>query len=150
MKQLLFILMMTLVVTQTQAQTAEDSVKAAVRLLFDGMISSDGAKIRSAFADSAVLQTIAETKDGKTTIKNELVKDFAASISKIAKGDADERIRFETIKIEGPLAAVWTPYKFYYKGQFSHCGIDSYQLVKINGQWKIQYLIDTRRKLGCE
>ena len=134
----------------SHAQTTEDSVKAAVNLLFDGMKTSDAAKIQNAFADSAVLQTIANSKEGKLLIKNESVKDFAESISKISRGDADERIQFETIKIDGPLASVWTPYKFYFKGQFSHCGVDSYQLVRINGQWKIQYLIDTRRKQPCE
>ena len=132
------------------AQTTEDSVKAAVKLLFDGMLSSDGVKLQNAFADSAVLQTISSTKEGKLVIKNESVAAFAASISKLPKGAADERIQFETIKIDGPLASVWTPYKFYYNGQFSHCGVDSYQLVRINGVWKIQYLIDTRRKQPCE
>jgi len=66
------------------------------------------------------------------------------------KDAADERIVFETIRIDGPLASVWTPYNFYYEGKFSHCGVNSFQLVKINGEWKIQYLIDTRRKQGCK
>ncbi|MEO5592766.1 MAG: nuclear transport factor 2 family protein [Chitinophagaceae bacterium] len=134
----------------SHAQTTEDSVKAAVKLLFTGMLQSDAAKIQSAFADSAVLQTISNTKEGKLIIKNDSVKDFAEHVSKLPKDSADERIVFETIKIDGPLASVWTPYKFYYAGKFSHCGVDSYQLVRINGQWKIQYLIDTRRKQPCE
>ena len=29
---------------------------------------------------------------------------------------------------------------------FSHCGVNSFQLFNDNGQWKIIYLIDTRRK----
>ena len=132
-----------------RAQATEDSVKAAVNLLFEGMKNSDAVAIRNAFADGAVLQSIG-TKEGKTIIRDESVKDFSASISKIAKGDADERIQFETIKMDGPLALVWAPYKFYYKGQFSHCGVDSFQLVRINGVWKIQYLIDTRRKQPCD
>lgn len=36
-----------------RAQSAEDSVKAAIKLLFDGMKASDGAMIKAAFADSA-------------------------------------------------------------------------------------------------
>ena len=56
---------------------------------------------------------------------------------------------FETIKIDGALASVWTPYKFYSGATFSHCGANSFQLVKIDGAWKIQYIIDTRRK-GCK
>jgi len=150
MRHSLLIAILFTMVLHAHPQTTEDSVKTAVNLLFDGMKTSDAAKIQSAFADSALLQTIAETKEGKLLIKNESIKDFATSVSKIARGDADERIQFQTIKIDGPLASAWTPYKFYYKGQFSHCGVDSYQLVRLNGQWKIQYLIDTRRKQPCD
>jgi Putative lumazine-binding len=150
MKLFLAILLFCAVAIQTYAQTTEDSVKAAVNLLFEGMKNADAAQLQSAFADSAVLQTITTSKEGRMVILNEAVKAFAESISKLPKGAADERIQFETIKIDGPLASVWTPYKFYYKGQFSHCGVDSYQLVRLNGQWKIQYLIDTRRKQGCD
>ena len=133
-----------------KAQTAEDSVRAAVNKLFDAMIKSDATLLKSAFADSAILQTISRTKEGKIFIQNETIEAFAVSISKLAKGDADERIVYDVVKIDGPLAIVWTPYKFYYKGNFSHCGVNSFQLVKLNGEWKIQYLIDTRRKVNCE
>jgi hypothetical protein len=57
---------------------------------------------------------------------------------------------FSTVKIDSDLAMVWAPYKFYVGEKFSHCGVDCFQLVKLNGQWKIQYLIDTRRRQGCE
>ena len=131
------------------AQSAEDSVKNAVNLLFEGMKNSDPSILKKAFADSAILQTIGRTKEGKTLIRNEKIDAFAESVSKAPKGSLDERIQFETIKIDGPLAIVWTPYKFYYDSKFSHCGVNSFQLVRINGEWKIQYLIDTRRRDGC-
>jgi len=150
MRPVLLIAFMLMHVFVSRGQAAADSVKAAVNLLFEGMKNSDAAAIRNAFADSAVLQSIASTKEGRTIIRDESIKEFSASISKISKGDADERIEFETIKIDGPLALVWAPYKFYYKGQFSHCGVDSFQLVRIDGVWKIQYLIDTRRKQLCD
>ena len=145
-------LLVILVVTHTYsiAQTAEDSVKAAVNQLFEGMKNSDANAIREAFADSAILQTISRNQQGQTVIRTDAVSGFAEQVSKLAKGAADERITFETIKIDGPLAIVWTPYKFYFNGNFSHCGVNSFQLVRVNGKWKIQYLIDTRRRQGCE
>lgn len=133
-----------------QAQTAEDSVKAVVNQLFEGMKTANAGLVKSAFADSAILQTIARNREGNTIIRNEVVSAFADFVGKQQPGVADERIQFETIKIDGPLAIVWTPYKFYYKGQFSHCGANSFQLVRLQGTWKIQYLIDTRRKEKCE
>jgi Putative lumazine-binding len=134
----------------TKAQTTEDSVKIAVNKLFDGMKNSDAALLKTAFADSAILQTIALNKEGNIIIKNETVEAFATLVSKLTKGDADERIAYDVIKIDGPLAIVWAPYKFYYKGVFRYCGVNSFQLVKLNGQWKIQYLIDTREQKGCD
>jgi hypothetical protein len=139
----------TTIVTSSRAQSAQDSVKAAVNLLFTGMIQSDAAKIRSSFTDSAILQSIVE-KDGKTRTRTENVEEFAQSISKLEKGVADERIRFDVIKIDGPLAIVWAPYSFYYKGQLNHCGVDSFQMLLVDGVWKIQYLVDTRRKQPCQ
>lgn len=139
----------TTIVTSSRAQSAQDSVKAAVNLLFTGMIQSDAAKIRSSFTDSAILQSIVE-KDGKTRTRTESVEEFAQSISKLEKGVADERIRFDVIKIDGPLAIVWAPYSFYYKGQLNHCGVDSFQMLLVDGVWKIQYLVDTRRKQPCQ
>ena len=82
-------------------------------------------------------------------VRTESPAGFIEQISKATPGSLDERISFETVKVDGPLAIAWTPYSFYYNGQFSHCGVNSFQLVRFNGIWKIQYIIDTRRKTGC-
>lgn len=129
------------------SQTSEENlVKVTVNQLFTGMKTSDSVLIKKSFSKNAVLQTI--TKTGE--VKNENINDFAISISKAEKQSLDERITFSNILIDGNLASVWTPYEFYYKGQFSHCGVNSFQLVKSNNEWKIQYVIDTRRKDNCK
>jgi Domain of unknown function (DUF4440) len=132
-----------------QAQTTEDSVKASVNALFEAMKTGDASALKNCFTDSAILQSIGTNKSGNNFIRNEQVASFAESVSKLPKGAADERISFETIRIDGPLAIVWTPYKFYFNGQFSHCGVNSFHLVRLNGSWKIHFLIDTRRKEPC-
>jgi len=130
-------------------QTTEDSVKMIVNKMFTAMKNSDSIMLINCFSDSAVLQTVAKSKEGKVSVRNEEVRDFAKQIATLTKGDADERITFDIVKIDADLAIVWAPYQFYYKGKFSHCGVDSFHLVRINGQWKIQYIIDTRRKDNC-
>jgi len=151
MRKIVFLLSLILSgYAYSNAQPSEDSVKNAVNLLFEGMKNSDPSILKKAFADSAILQTIGRNKEGKTIIRNEKIDAFAESVSKAPKGSLDERIQFETVKIDGPLAIVWTPYQFYYDGKFSHCGVNSFQLVRINGEWKIQYLIDTRRRENCQ
>ncbi|MCX6205054.1 MAG: hypothetical protein NTZ19_02230 [Bacteroidetes bacterium] len=150
MKKIIVITVGTfLFVIYGHSQTTTDSIKATVNQMFLAMKNSDGQMLQSSFSDSAILQTIIKNKSGIATVKNESVADFVGQINKIGKGDADERIQFDLIKIDGDLAIVWTPYQFYYKGNFSHCGVNSFHLVRLANGWKIQYLIDTRRKNAC-
>ena len=149
MKKLSIVAFVCLFTTAAKAQSATDSVKQVVNQLFTAMKTADAQLLQACFADSAVLQTIATNKEGKTIVRNESVAAFAASISKAPVGALDERIEFDMVKTDAALAIVWTPYQFYLNGNFSHCGVNSFQLVRFNGQWKIQYLIDTRRRTGC-
>ena len=150
MKRIFFLFLLINFSQLVNAQSAEDSVKAVVNNLFSAMKNADAPLLKSVFADSAILQTITRNKDGKTVVQTDEVSGFVDFVSKQAKDAADERITYDVIRIDGPLAIVWTPYKFYFNGKFSHCGVNSFQLVRINGNWKIQYLIDTRRRNGCE
>ncbi|WP_343610645.1 nuclear transport factor 2 family protein [Chryseobacterium oranimense] len=121
-------------------------IEKTIRNLFSGMKNADPELMKSAFAEGAILQTI--TKDG--TVKNENVQEFMDSVSKFSKDDLDERIIVEAVHTDGGLASVFTPYSFFFKGKFSHCGANSFQLVKQQNDWKIQYIIDTRRKENCK
>lgn len=149
MKKIFILICLISLAQYTQAQFATDSVKQVVNQLFTAMKTSDPVLLQQCFADSAILQTIAMNKEGKTIVRNESVAAFAASISKAPAGALDERIEFDVVKTDGALAIAWTPYQFFLNGNFSHCGVNSFQLVRFNGQWKIQYLIDTRRRTGC-
>ena len=132
------------------AQSQEASVQAIVDRLFEGMKKSDTALIRSAFAPGCILQTVVVNKENKTVLLTEALDSFLLTISRPHNEIYDERIRFDQVKIDGELAMVWAPYEFYLGNQFSHCGVDSFQLIHINGEWKIQYLVDTRRRQGCK
>lgn len=132
------------------AQTASDSVKNTIHQLFHAMKTSNASLLKSCFADSAILQTIVKNKAGKIIAKTDEVETFATQIASLPQNAADEQIRFESIQIDGPLATAWTPYKFYFNGKFSHCGVNHFVLLRVNNEWKIQYLIDTRRREACE
>ncbi len=149
-KQFLILSLAVLVVSSISAQTAEDSVKATVNKMFTAMKNADSVSLRSVFSETAVLQTISRNKEGQVYVRTENISAFSSSIGKLNAGDADERIRFDAIRVDAALASVWTPYQFYLKGSFSHCGVNSFQLVRLNGEWKIQYVIDTRRRDNCK
>jgi hypothetical protein len=131
------------------AQTAEQEVQQVIESLFDGMRAKNTTQIASAFSENAIMQTIAVTADGPQ-VNPGSVPDFLKRIGTTpADTQLDERILDYQIKIDGPMATVWTPYEFYVNGNFSHCGVNSFQLVKLAEGWKIVYIIDTRRKEPC-
>jgi hypothetical protein len=144
-----FILFLLVALTSTaSAQTGEADVKTVVNNVFIAMKNNDTSLLANCFSQGAILQTIVQKKDS-ILVKTESIQAFVSSIGKAAKGALDERIVFDVLKIDGALASVWTPYSFYYNGSFSHCGVNSFQLVNTAAGWKIQYLIDTRRKEPC-
>lgn len=42
-----------------------------------------------------------------------------------------------TVHVAGPLAVVWLPYDLYVDGAWSHCGVDTFTLIRVDGGWKI-------------
>ncbi|MEO7305846.1 MAG: hypothetical protein ABIR78_01845 [Ferruginibacter sp.] len=132
------------------AQNAEDSIKAVINKMFTGMKNSDTILVKSCFTETAFMQTFEKSKDGKTIITTDSPSDFAKIIATIPAGAADEQIVFKDLKIDGPMAAVWAPFKLYFNGKFYSCGVNSFQLVRLNNEWKIQYILDTRRRNNCE
>ncbi len=132
------------------AQTEEAQVEAVIRSLFDGMRAKNAEQVAAAFAKDALMQTVVAKPEG-SQVGSSAVADFVNRISTTPEDtNLDERILDYQIKIDGTMASAWTPYLFYVNGNFSHCGVNSFQLVKMADGWKIVYIIDTRRKEPCE
>ena len=150
-KSFLLLLLSTVISSSAvYAQTAEDSIKAVINNMFIAMKTSDTVLLKTCFTESAVLQTFGRSKEGKTIITTETPGDFAKMVASVPAGAADEQIVFKDLKIDGAMAAVWTPFKLYFNGKFYSCGVNSFQVARLNGEWKIQYILDTRRKTNCE
>lgn len=135
---------------QANAQSDEEQVKAVIKNMFDGMRAKNADQVGAAFAPDALMQTIQSKPEGNQVASN-AVADFVKRIASTpAETNLDERILDYQIKVDGAMASAWTPYRFYVNGNFSHCGVNSFQLVKMAEGWKIVYIIDTRRKEPCE
>jgi hypothetical protein len=151
MRKMLFVILGAIVsgvsVTPAAAQeNDEQAVRAVVDRLFDGMRSRDTTMIRSVFADEAQFYGLGQ--DGGVRIDTPSA--FITSISRAPAGMVlDEVLHDVEIRIDGPLAIVWTYYDFFAGENFSHCGYDAFQLLKVGGEWKIVALADTRRREGC-
>ena len=149
MKYLLITLLVVMVVLPAFSQSEEAAVKAVIESLFDAMRAKNAEQIGAVFSENAIMQTI-ETTGEMGVVKAGSVADFVKGIGSLPlEAKLDERITDYQINIDGPMATAWTPYEFYFNDKFSHCGVNSFQLVKMAAGWKIVYIIDTRRKDGC-
>lgn len=128
----------------------EKEVEKVIASLFEGMKTKNTELLQAAFHPEASMQTVIAGEEGAKLGSNS-VQDFVNRISNTpATTQLDERILEYQVKIDGDMAAAWTPYRFYVNDNFSHCGVNSFQLIKTAEGWKITYIIDTRRKQGCD
>ena len=82
--------------------------------MFTCMKNSDTVLVKSCFTETAIMQTFEKNKEGKIIITTNIPSDFAKIIATIPVGAADEQIVFKDLKIGGPMAAVWAPFKLYF------------------------------------
>jgi hypothetical protein len=150
MKKLIILLIIIANCSKAPAQQpATDAIKQTVNNMFTAMRKGDSTLLRSTFAKGIVFHGVATQKDGTSKLANEDPNEFIKMVGTPHKAVYDERIVFQDIKIDGDLASVWAPYKFYVDDKFSHCGVDVFQLMKTDSGWKIIYVVDTRRKDNC-
>lgn len=131
------------------AQKDEKAIRAVVNRFFEGMEKGDTVMVKNACTEAPVFQTFMADREGKLQVFTEDFNEFLAFVGTPTQDKYREEISIEAVEAEKSLASVWAPYKFYLNGKVSHCGTDSFQLVKTAEGWKIQYIIDTRRK-GCK
>lgn len=129
------------------AQQTENEVLSVVRQLFDGMRVHDTARIRALLHPQARMVS-AGLRDGVPSVSVDGPDGWLAAVGRGTE-PYDERIRNPVVKVDGGLASVWAEYAFYVGDRFSHCGVDTFHLVRMPDGWRIIDIADTRRKEGC-
>lgn len=148
MKTFLFLLCLPFAsVAQTMEATPQEEVAIiqAIDDLFEGMKKADSTAVKAAFASGATMQTVVNDA-GSVSVRTGSVAGFASQVGKARPGELNEAVQPYQIHIDGDLATAFVPYSFRYKGKVSHCGANAMTLVRLNNAWKIQAIIDTRRK----
>ena len=122
----------------------EAQVLAVVDRFFAAMVARDAAGAAKVLEKDGVFTEV--TPEGVTGAQTHaaFLKDLAAG-----KQQWRERIWNPKVLVHGRLALVWAPYDFAIDGKFSHCGVDSFQLVKGPQGWKISGAAFTIEKKGC-
>ena len=146
-----FFLFVSLSLKFSFAQTSEElQVKQTIIDFFEAFHKQDTLKLKSMAVGDINMQSISVNKEGKTRLNSNSYYGFLKNIAGIPKEKKfQEKLLDFKIKIDGPMANAWTPYEFWFDGKFSHCGVNSFQLIKEENDWKIIYLVDTRRRAGC-
>ena len=132
---------------QTTAPDERAAVLAVVQRLWDGMKARDTSLVRSVFDSAAVLSRVAN-RNGVATVQYTPISRFIEALGR-ATEEWNESMYSPEVRIDGALATVWTEYDFHLGTQFSHCGVDAFQLLKTGDGWKIVALSDTARREGC-
>ncbi len=151
MKQLILMMILTLGFNVKAQQSEIDNVKSKIVEFFDAFHKQDTVALKSMVTDKVILQSISTNKEGKTILKEDDFNEFVKSIASIPKDKKfEEKLLDFNIQVDDRMANAWTPYEFWYEEKFSHCGVNSFQLIKDDGAWKIIYLVDTRRQEDCQ
>lgn len=127
------------------------SPESVVYNFFDAMNNVDVEVLDSIIYDEAVLSSSKLDKISlQGSIKQSTKLNFINAISTAPKGALDERIWDLKVEKRDGLANVWMDYAFYLNGNFSHCGVNNFTMMKIKDKWKVVSLSDTRKKENCE
>lgn len=121
----------------------ERAVLATIDWAFAALAAGDRAALLAEFASGGRVTEmqgpIAATMDSA---------DFVARIP-WGQAKLEERISDAAVEIDGAIAMVWAPYVFRVNGKVDHCGTDHFDLIRVNGAWKILNLTGSRRTTGC-
>ena len=129
----------------------EVSPQQTIEIFFDGFHKGDTTAMRSVMMPDMRMQSALTTGNGEYKVNTMIAKDFLVAIAKRPDNVVwKETIHEYVVKEDGNLANVWTPYSFSLNGELSHCGANSFTLVLTETGWKINYIIDSRRRNSCE
>jgi len=151
MKKLIFFALFFVGIVITSAQSDEEvKVKEVVEGFFEAFHKQDSIVMKKYVGDNVLLQTTGRNKEGKTMFRTEKIEKLYSSIVSIPDSvQFQEKLTSWSIQVDRTMANAWVGYEFWINDEFSHCGINSFQMVNFDGDWKIVYLIDTRGRTGC-
>lgn len=143
------VLALTVGSTRAAAQTAKDSVLATVNEFFRAMTAKDTATARRVERLDGVSFAV-RVRPESTTISRNTTERYLQQLAAM-RDTYVERMWEPTVLIHGPIAVVWAPYDIHRNGQFVHCGVDAFTLVRSpTAGWQIASTAYTAEPNGCK
>ena len=144
------LLLFSMALTASAQMDEKTLVQKTIEGFFDAFHKKDSVAMKSFVAENVVLQTTGRNRAGETIFETTPISKLYESIVRISDSiPFQEKLISWSIQVDRTMANAWVGYEFWLNDNFSHCGINSFQMVNFDGEWKIIYLIDTRGRAGC-
>jgi len=134
---------------QATAENADTSaILQTMDRFFDALAAADRAGLEATTIAGSRFVSASVGNDGEEVINTNTREQFVNALSN-PQTKRLERYWEPIVLVRENIAAFWAPYDFHIDGEFSHCGIDSFQLFKIAGQWLIGSSSYNRETENC-
>jgi hypothetical protein len=131
---------------------AQEADRAAVMATVDQLFGALARRDRAALLGAVVAEGRATSTGVDEAGRSEVHStDWTTFADRLARSTEQyrERLIDPHVHVEGDIAMIWSRYEFERNGAFSHCGIDHFDLVRIEGRWRVLNLTWTRQTVGC-
>ena len=145
------LLLAAVLLVNSQVSADDDAERAAVieviDAFFESMTERDVERMRTLMTPDGVLYGYRETDEGLQLIR----PTHGEYLENLANGEGRpvERYWDPEIMVSGRLATIWTPYDFHIDGQFSHCGINNFSMLKTDAGWVITGVVFSIQSDNC-
>lgn len=136
------ILGIALVAPSARAQGSDADTRAAIAVadsVLAALTSGDNAALARLTIDSAVVGGVG-LRDGMERLS---LRSWGQYIKRTGPSTFAERGFGATAHVQDRVAQVWMPYDLYVADKWSHCGVDTFTLMKTDGRWRVAALIYT-------
>jgi hypothetical protein len=119
-----------------QAQRAPGDSAAAIGVADSALAAisrGDMAAFTDLMVDRAMTYSVRE-RNGAVVLGS---RDRMESRANTPRQRVTERGFGPSAMVSGRLAVVWMPYDLYLDGQWSHCGVDAFTMVRLESGWRI-------------
>ena len=125
-----------------RAQASDAEGKAAIAVadsVLAALSSGDNATLARLTLDSSVVGGVG-LRDGVERLS---LRTWGLYINRTGPSTFTERGFDATARVQDRVAQVWMPYDLYRGDKWSHCGVDTFTLMKSEGHWRVAALIYT-------
>ena len=121
--------------TAVSAQEEAD-VLAVADAALERITEEDSVGLTDLMIEQAMIY-VGTYQDGEYVVRT---RTYAENRARNFEVDLVERGFDPTVMVSGAIAIVWYPYDIYVDSEWSHCGVDIFNMIKTNEGWRIASL----------